>query len=111
MQLTARQVGGALVVTQTGRATNQDNAGLREAMAGFETDGHRRIIIDFAQLEYIDSSALGELVACQVRAIRAGTPLKIANADKRIQDLLLLTRLTTVFESFETVGAAVASFD
>jgi anti-sigma B factor antagonist len=110
MKLARRQIGDAMVVDFSGRATDTDGA-LRDAMAKLLEEGHRRVVFNLADLEYLDSTALGELVACQLRAIRAGTALKLANAGRRMNDLLVMTRLITVFDSYESVPAAIESFE
>jgi anti-sigma B factor antagonist len=110
MHLVTRQLGDVTVVDFSGRATETDGA-VRDAMAKLLAEGRRRIIFNFANLEYLDSTALGELVACQLRAIRAGTALKFANAGQRMNDLLVMTRLITVFDAYESVPAAVESFE
>ena len=110
MKLAKRQIGDVTVVDFSGRATDTDGA-LRDAMATLLAQGHRRLVFNFADLEYVDSTALGELVACQLRAIRAGTALKLANAGRRMSDLLVTTRLITVFDAYESVTAAIESFE
>jgi anti-anti-sigma factor len=110
MHLQTRQLAGVTVVDFSGRATDTDGA-LREAMAKLLADGHRRVVFNFAELEYLDSTALGELVACQLRAIRAGTALKLANAGRRMNDLLVMTRLITVFDAYDSIDAAIESFE
>ena len=110
MTLSTRQLEGVTVVDFAGRATETDGA-LRDAMARLLEEGHRRIVFNFAQLEYLDSTALGELVACQLRAIRSGCALKLANAGRRMNDLLVMTRLITVFDSYDSLPAALNSFD
>jgi anti-sigma B factor antagonist len=110
MKLTTRHLEGVTVVDFGGRATDTDGE-LRDAMAKLLEQGHRRIVFNFADLEYLDSTALGELVACQLRAIRSGSALKLANAGRRMNDLLVMTRLITVFDSYESVSAAIDSFD
>jgi anti-sigma B factor antagonist len=109
MKLAVRQVGDVTVVDFSGRAIDTDGA-VRDAMARLLDEGHRRIVFNFAALEYLDSTALGELVACQLRAIRAGRLLKLANAGRRISHLLVMTRLITVFDSYDTLDAALGSF-
>ena len=110
MHLQTRQLADVTVVDFSGRATDTDGA-LREAMAKLLADGHRRVVFNFAELEYLDSTALGELVACQLRAIRAGTALKLANAGRRMNDLLVMTRLITVFDAYDSIDAAIESFE
>jgi len=109
MKLISRQQDGVIIVDFSGRATDTDGA-LRDAMAKLIEEGHRRIVFNFEQLEYLDSTALGELVACQLRAIRAGASLKLANAGRRINDLLVTTRLLSVFDAYSSVAAALESY-
>jgi anti-sigma B factor antagonist len=111
VQLTSREHAGVLVVSIAGRVTGDDHTVMRTAMADVHARGHRRVVLDLAQLDYLDSAALGEIVAWQVRAIKLGAPLKIANPGKRLEDLLVLTRLTTVFETHDSLSAAIESFD
>ena len=80
-------------------------------MDGLLERGVKRAVFDLAELKYIDSLGLGELVACQLRAIKAGATLRLANADLRVQDLLLITRLVTVFDAYHSLPAALESFD
>jgi anti-sigma B factor antagonist len=109
MKLISRQQDGIIIVDFSGRATDTDGA-LRDAMANLIQEGHRRIVFNFEALEYLDSTALGELVACQLRAIRAGASLKLANAGRRINDLLVTTRLLSVFDAYSSVAAALESY-
>lgn len=109
MKLVTRQLDGVTVIDFSGKAADTDGA-LRDAMAKLLTDGHRRIVFNFADLEYIDSTALGELVACQLRAIRAGVSLKLASPGRRVKDLLILTRLITIFDAYDSVPAALTSY-
>jgi anti-sigma B factor antagonist len=109
MKLISRQQDGVIIVDFSGRATDTDGA-LRDAIAQLIDSGHRRIVFNFEDLEYLDSTALGELVACQLRTIRAGASLKLANAGRRINDLLMTTRLITVFDAYESVAAALKSY-
>ena len=80
-------------------------------MAALLQGGHRHIVLNLGEVTYLDSAALGELVACQLRAVRMGATMKVANAGRRIQDLLLLTRLITVFDAHDSLEAAIESFD
>jgi anti-sigma B factor antagonist len=109
MKLISRQEDGVIIVDFSGRATDTDGA-LRDTIAYLIDAGHRRIVFNFENLEYVDSTALGELVACQLRTIRAGASLKLANAGRRINDLLMTTRLITVFDAYESVAAALDSY-
>jgi anti-sigma B factor antagonist len=109
MELSIRQQDGIVIVDFAGRATDTDGA-LRDLIAQLLDDGHRRIVFNFERLEYLDSTALGELVACQLRTIRAGASLKVANKGQRITDLLVITRLITVFDAYNSVPDAIDSY-
>ena len=110
MQLAEQRVGDITVVSVGGTLTSSDAAELHEAMTVLLDRGVTRAIFDLAELKYLDSLGLGELVACQLRAIKAKARLRLANPDKRIQDLLLVTRLITVFDAYDSVDAALESF-
>jgi anti-sigma B factor antagonist len=110
MQLREHRVGTIAVLEVSGTITQEEAESLRATLAGMIELGQGQIILDLSELTHLDSAALGSLVASQIRAEKAGTTLKLANAGKRLRDLLVLTRLVTVFDAFESVDAAVASF-
>jgi anti-sigma B factor antagonist len=72
--------------------------------------GSRRIVLNLADVTYMDSSGLGELVAAHTTVTTAGGEMKLLNLAKRVHDLLKLTKLYTVFEAFEDEDSAVDSF-
>jgi anti-sigma B factor antagonist len=109
MKSSIREQDDVIIVDFAGRATDTDGA-IRDLIAQLLDEGHRRIIFNFESLEYLDSTALGELVACQLRTIRAGASLKITNTGQRINDLLTITRLITVFDAYDSVAAATESY-
>jgi anti-sigma B factor antagonist len=110
MELAEQRVGDITVISVRGTLTSSDAAELHDTMTGLLDRGVRRAIFDLADLRYLDSLGLGELVACQLRAIKAKARLRLANPDKRVQDLLLITRLITVFDAYDSVDAALESF-
>ncbi len=111
MQISERKVGPVTVVDLSGRMTTADNPGrLKEKVTSLVFQGDKQIILNLANLTYCDSSGLGELVACHGTAVRGGGAVKLANTGKRLQDLLVMTKLLTVFESYDSEEAAVASF-
>jgi anti-sigma B factor antagonist len=111
MDLSERRVGDIAVIGVAGSLTSSDSRELRQAMTALIESGTTRVVFDLAELEYLDSLGLGELVACQLRAIKAAMTLRVANADARVRDMLLITRLITVFDSYESLAAALDSFD
>jgi anti-sigma B factor antagonist len=111
MELAERLVGDIAVISISETLTASDVTDLHRAMDALLERGVKRAVFDLAELKYIDSLGLGELVACQLRAIKAGVTLRLANADLRVQDLLLVTRLVTVFDAYYSLAAALESFD
>ena len=111
MQITERDVGPVKVLDVAGRLTLSDSPGrIKDRVTALVFDGQRFIVLNMAQVSYVDSSWLGELVACHLAAVRGGSVLKLANAGGRLDNLLHLTRLGTVIESHPSEEAALASF-
>lgn len=110
MRLTQRELGAVTVLDASGTITQAEADSLREKVIHMLELGHRQIVIDLAEVTHFDSAALGSLVASQIRAEKAGSSLKIANAGKRLKDLLVITRLVTVFDSYDSLPAAIESF-
>ena len=102
---------GITVVDVSGRITLGDGAAtLRETLRAMPREGHKYIILNLADTTYIDSSGLGVLIAAFASIASHGGQLKLLNLTKRVRDLLLITKLFTVFEVFEDETLAVRSF-
>jgi anti-sigma B factor antagonist len=111
MQLKERRVGEVAVLELAGKLTINDDLGrLKEKMASLLLKGHKHIVFNVGELTYVDSMGLGELIACHNLASRAGATVRLANAGRRLQDLLVLTKLLTVFDAYDSEEAAVDSF-
>ena len=111
MRISERQVGDVTVVDLTGKLTLTDSPGLiKDKISNLVYQGRKNIVLNLADITYVDSSGLGELVACYLTAERGGSTVKLANAGYRMQDLLVLTKLLTVFESHRSEAAAIQSF-
>jgi anti-sigma B factor antagonist len=111
MQLRERRVGEVTILDLGGKLTVNDDLGqLKERVASLILKGYKSIVFNLAELTYVDSSGLGELVACHAAAWRGGATVKLANAGRRLQDLLVLTRLLTIFDSFDSEAEALDSF-
>ncbi len=111
MNVTERKVGDVMIVDITGRMVATDNAGrLKDKITSLLFQGEKKIIINLAEVAYVDSSGLGEMVACYGSATREGAKMKLANAGNRIQDLLITTRLVTIFDSHDSEESAIKSF-
>ncbi len=111
MKLDVRKSGEVTVIGVSGTITMLDTPSpLKDRIIALVKEGERRIVLSLGQLTFVDSSCMGELVSCYVRVARAGGTLKLSQSPRRIRELLHVTRLGEIFESFETDGAAVASF-
>lgn len=111
MRISERHVGGVTVLDLIGKLTLTDGPGrVKDKVTSLVYQGHRQIVLNLAEVTYVDSSGLGELVACHLTAERSAGCIKLANAGYRMQDLLVLTKLLTIFESHRSEAAALESF-
>ena len=83
---------------------------LKDKVNSLVNQGHKKIILNLAGVPYIDSAGLGEVVRTYTTVSRQGGSLKLLNLTKRITDLLSITKLLTVFETFDSENEAVRSF-
>ncbi len=106
-----RNVDNVAVVDLTGRITLGEASGmLRNTIKELIADDRKNILLNLAGVSFIDSSGLGELVGAFATVNNRGGRLKLLNLQKRVQELMQVTKLVTVFEAFEDEGAAVRSF-
>ena len=111
MRIGKRRLGDVAVVDLAGKFSVVTGPGqLKEVVSDLVFSGNRQIVLNLADVRYIDSSGLGELVACYLTAERHGSTIKLANLDGRTKDVLVLTRLLSLFESHPSEDAAVLSF-
>lgn len=109
--ITTRQVGDVTVVDAAGKITLGDGAVLlRDGVKKLLAAGNKKILINLGEVGYIDSSGIGELVSSYTTVTGAGGQLKLLNLTKRVQDLLQITKLYTVFEVHDDEAKAVRSF-
>ena len=101
---------GIVVVDCAGRVVfGEETAELRDRVKALISDGSR-IVLNLAEVTYIDSGGLGTLVALYTTSHNAGCAVKLARLTQRVGDLLQITKLLTVFEVYQTEEAAVESF-
>ncbi len=111
MQIEQRAVGDVIVLDLKGKVTlGEGDELLKDKVNSLVNQGHRKIVLNLAEVPYIDSAGLGEIVRTYTTVSRQGGSLKLLNLTKRITDLLSITKLLTVFETFETENEAVQSF-
>jgi anti-sigma B factor antagonist len=111
VKLTTRQVGDVTVVDAAGRITLGEGASMfRDKIRDLVSGGNKKLLLNLAEISYIDSSGIGELVSGFTTVTNQGGSVKLLNLTKRVQDLLQITKLYTVFEVFDDETKAVRSF-
>ena len=111
MQIDQRAVGDVVVLDLKGRVTmGEGDELLKDKVNSLVNQGHKKIVLNLADVPYIDSAGLGEIVRTYTTVSRQGGSLKLLNLTKRITDLLSITKLLTVFETFDSENDAVRSF-
>jgi anti-sigma B factor antagonist len=111
MQIDERTNGDVLILDVKGRITlGEGDELLKDKVNSLLNQGHKKIVLNLAEVPYIDSAGLGEIVRTYTTVSRQGGSLKLLNLTKRITDLLAITKLLTVFETFESENDAVQSF-
>jgi anti-sigma B factor antagonist len=111
MTLTTREVGGVTLVDLSGKITlGEGGVTLRDEVRKLVAAGQKKIVLNLADVNYIDSSGLGELVSAYTAVKNAGGELKLLNLTSKVRDLLVITKLVTVFDVKDDEASAVSSF-
>src|SRR5437016_8757512 len=111
MQIQERAVGDVMILDLKGKVTlGEGDELLKDKVNSMVNQGHKKIVLNLADVPYIDSAGLGEIVRTYTTVSRQGGSLKLLNLTKRITDLLSITKLLTVFETFDAEADAVKSF-
>lgn len=111
MQIDERTIGDVLVLDVNGRITlGEGDEILKDKVNSLLNQGKKKIILNLAEVPYVDSAGLGAIVRTYTTVSRQGGSLKLLNLTKRITDLLAITKLLTVFETYESEADAVQSF-
>jgi anti-sigma B factor antagonist len=110
MTITERQVGSATVLKVTGRIISDDTGQLKDKVTSLFGAGRSQIVLDLGGVTFIDSTGLGELISCHTTAVRQKSAIKLINLGKRSIELLVVTKLISVFDVYETEAEALASF-
>jgi len=106
-----REVDGVSVVTLYGRIVfGEGSDAVRETVKSLIAEGKKQIVLDMKNIDYIDSSGLGALVAAHLGANTQGAAMRLCNLGRKFGKVLQLTKLMTVFQVYSTEAAAVASF-
>jgi len=111
MHIEERVVGDVMVLDLKGRITLGDGDELlKDKVNSLLNQGRKKLLLNLADVPYVDSAGLGQIVRTYTTVSRQGGHLKLVNLTKRIADLLSITKLLTVFESFDSEADAVKSF-
>lgn len=111
MKITTRQVDGVTILDLSGRITlGEGSVMLRDAVRDLLAKGSKHILLNLGDVNYIDSSGIGELVSAYTTARNQGGELKLLNLTKKVHDLLQITKLYTVFDVKDDEASAIASF-
>lgn len=111
LKITVRETADATILDLSGRLTLGEGLGelrdsIREALSGTR----KNIVLNLADVSYIDSSGLGQLIGSYASVTERGGQMKLVNLQKKVSDLMQITKLLTVFETYPSETAALASF-
>ena len=112
MQIDQKMAGEVMVVHISGDITLNQGGDvlLKDKIQSLLQQGHKQLLINLAGVPYMDSTGLGAMVHAYATATRQSGSVKLLNSTKKLHDLLVITKLSTVFESFDNEAAAVSSF-
>jgi anti-sigma B factor antagonist len=112
MNISERAIGDVVVVDVSGKVTLGDGGDtiLKDKLRSLVQQGKRKLLLNLADVAYVDSAGLGAIVQSYTTVTNQGGALKLVNMTKRIHDLLAITKLLTVFDTFDNEAEAVTSF-
>ena len=111
MQIAERESGAVTVLDLSGKITlGEDGNLLKDKLQSLLHQNKKNILFNLANVSYVDSAGLGAIVSAYTTVTREGGSLKLANVTKKLQDLLSITKLLTVFETFDSEDEAIRSY-
>ncbi|HKQ08444.1 MAG TPA: STAS domain-containing protein [Blastocatellia bacterium] len=111
LTINQRQAGDVTILDLSGKITiGEGSVQLREAVKDLLTNGKKKILLNLGDVSYVDSSGIGELVSSYTTTSNQGGQLKLLSLGKKIKDLLMITKLLTVFQTYDDEQEAIASF-
>ena len=111
VKMTIREVADVSVVDLDGRIVlGEESNALREKLKSLIAAGKKKIVLNMADVKYIDSTGLGTLVAAHVSAKKQDASVRLCHLGQKFHEIMQMTKLLTVFDTFETEAAAVSSF-
>ena len=111
MEIAERKVSDVTILDLTGKMTlGEGDEMLKQTINNLLAAGHKKLVLNLEGVPYIDSAGLGEVVRTHTTVSRQGGSLKLLNLTKRIEDLLSITKLLTVFDTYDSEAEAIKSF-
>ena len=111
MTTSIRQVDGVTIADISGRIVlGEESAALRELVGDLLSKGHKKILLNLGDVTYIDSTGLGSLVSAFTSVRKQGGELKLLNLTNKVEDLMQITKLYTVFDVMDDEAVGVKSF-
>lgn len=111
LTINVRETGNVVILDLNGRITlGESAASLRDTIREMLDTGQKNILLNLAEVSYIDSSGLGQLVGSFATVSNRGGQLKLLNLQKKLQELMQITKLMTVFDTYTNEGSALRSF-
>jgi len=111
MEIAERKISDVTILDLTGKMTlGEGDEFLRQAISNLLATGSKKIVLNLGGVPYIDSAGLGEVVRTHTTVSKQGGSLKLLNLTKRIEDLLAITKLLTVFDTYDSEAEAIKSF-
>jgi anti-sigma B factor antagonist len=111
MKIDIRTIGDARILDCSGKITlGEGTMSIRNTVRDILQSGVKKIVLNLADINYIDSAGVGELVSTYTSVVNGGGQLKLLKLTKKIREVLTLTKLLTVFEAFDDEKAVLASF-
>ena len=111
MQIAERETGSVTVLDLSGKITlGEGDTQLKDKLHSLLHQGKKNVLFNLAEVNYVDSAGLGALVSAYTTVTREGGSLKLLNVTRKLQDLLSITKLLTVFETFDSEDEALRSY-
>ena len=111
MKFSTRKAGDIVIIDVDGQILlGEGDVEIKEAVDGLLKRGNKNVLLNLAKVPYLDSAGLGEIIRCFTALRKSGGDFKLVSPNRRIIDLLTITKLLNVFDCYENEAAAIASF-
>jgi anti-sigma B factor antagonist len=111
MKFSTRKIGDVIIIDVEGKVLlGEGDVEIKKAVDDFLKLGHKKILLNLSKVPYLDSAGLGEIIRCFTALRKNGGDFKLLSPNKRIMDLLSITKLLDVFDCFDNESSAIISF-